>query len=924
MGTYSKTKEELLKELEELKLENESLKAQFGKEITEEKKSEEISRIILKTAMDGFWRADIDGHILEVNESYCRMSGYSEHELLTMSISDLEEAETREDTYRHIQNIMTKGEDRFESKHRRKDGSVYDVDVSVQYQLKKGGRLVVFLHDITERKRVQEQNKAILRTTIDGFYIVDSEGKILEVNDSYCSMVGYSREELLKMKIKDFEAVETDEVIKKRIQRILETGKDFFETKHTRKDGKVIAIEASGNILMDKEPKFSCFMRDITERKRAEETLRMYEQTFRSINGVINVADLNDDILFVNPAFCKTYGYTEKELLGKSSSIFWSDRNPKEVVNQILPATLKGGWKGELFNKRKDGTEFPIYLSTSVIKNDSGEPIAVVGIVEDITKRKRAELERQILYEITEGITTTSNLEELFNLIHKSLRKVVYAENCFIALYDEKTNLFGFPYWVDKFDPTPEPFAMLKSCTAYIFKTGKPLLLTQELFDNLVEQNEVELVGTNAPSWVGVPLKTPDMTIGVLVLQHYEEENVYSERDVQFLDSVGSQIALAIERKRTEDELKESEEMFRRLFDESNDPILLLDETGFFDCNPSTVSLLGYTSKEEFLNKKPWELSPEKQPDRQLSSVKAKMMINKAIAEGYNRFEWIHTKSDGSDVPVEVMLTPIQLKGKQILYTIWRDIAERKRTEEFIQQQNEQLQELNATKDKFFSIIAHDLRSPFQGFLNLTQMMAESGGDFTKEEIVAYSKEMHKNASNLYQLLHNLLEWAHSQKGTIEFEPEKLGLKKLVDEDIQTIKERAAQKGITIINEVTENQKVVADEKMINTILRNLLSNAVKFTHRDGTITVKVNKTENQMIEISIRDTGVGMQKNVIEILFKAGEKIGSKGTDGEPSTGLGLVLCKEFVEKHGGRIWVESEEGKGSKFYFTLSKQGE
>src|ERR1035437_10673159 len=133
------------------------------------------------------------------------------------------------------------------------------------------------------------------------------------------------------------------------------------------------------------------------------------------------------------------------------------------------------------------------------------------------------------------------------------------------------------------------------------------------------------------------------------------------------------------ERKKAEDAISESEETFRRLFNESADSILLLDDTGFTDCNQSAVSILGYSSSQEVLNKKPWDISPEKQPDGRLSTEKAEAMIAKALQQGYNRFEWVHTKSDGTEFPVEVMLTAIILRGKQSFYTIWRDLSERKK-----------------------------------------------------------------------------------------------------------------------------------------------------------------------------------------------------------------------------------------------------
>jgi signal transduction histidine kinase len=257
-------------------------------------------------------------------------------------------------------------------------------------------------------------------------------------------------------------------------------------------------------------------------------------------------------------------------------------------------------------------------------------------------------------------------------------------------------------------------------------------------------------------------------------------------------------------------------------------------------------------------------------------------------------------------------------KEKIILLAI-EDITERKASEEEINKRNEQLIKLNAEKDKFFSIIAHDLKAPFQGFLNLSQIMTEEASSFSADELTEFGTMLNKTANNVFDLLKNLLEWSQMQQGSMSFEPKELSYTNLILNNIRTISERSKQKGIEIINEVIEPIDIYADENMINSVLLNLLSNSVKFSNRGSTVTVKPERIENDIVEISISDTGIGMKQNIADKLFKVGEDVGRVGTDGEKSTGLGLLLCKEFVEKHGGKIWVESEEGIGSRFVFTL-----
>ncbi|MEI7811603.1 MAG: PAS domain S-box protein [Ignavibacteria bacterium] len=236
-----------------------------------------------------------------------------------------------------------------------------------------------------------------------------------------------------------------------------------------------------------------------------------------------------------------------------------------------------------------------------------------------------------------------------------------------------------------------------------------------------------------------------------------------------------------------------------------------------------------------------------------------------------------------------------------------------------VTQTKEKLEKINAEKDKLFSIIAHDLKSPFQGFIGLTGVMAGDISAFAKDELSQIGREMHITSKNLFTLLNNLLEWARMQQGAISFEPVEIVLSDIVSQNIDLIIKRGEQKGIEIINEINPVQIVFADEPMLNSILRNLLTNAVKFTMQGGKVNVSSKEIGHELVEISVTDSGIGMSEDLSEKLFKPDEKVGRKGTDGEPSTGLGLLLCKEFVEKHGGKIWVTSEKGKETIFSFTI-----
>lgn len=237
---------------------------------------------------------------------------------------------------------------------------------------------------------------------------------------------------------------------------------------------------------------------------------------------------------------------------------------------------------------------------------------------------------------------------------------------------------------------------------------------------------------------------------------------------------------------------------------------------------------------------------------------------------------------------------------------------------EKIMQQNAQLQQLNATKDKFFSIISHDLKGPLNSLTSFSGLLINYFDSLSKEEIQTLAKDLDKSLKNLFALLENLLEWSRSQTGAIEFKPAAFDLSELVQENIDLLSAQAAAKTIKLEYEDPAPTPVMAHKNSVTTVIRNLISNSIKFTPTGGTITVSVKKSSDEAL-VSIADTGVGMSKEVIDKIFRIDAKHSTKGTADEKGTGLGLVLCKDFVEKNNGSIGVHSEEGKGSTFYFTL-----
>ncbi|MDP4208372.1 MAG: PAS domain S-box protein [Bacteroidota bacterium] len=365
------------------------------------------------------------------------------------------------------------------------------------------------------------------------------------------------------------------------------------------------------------------------------------------------------------------------------------------------------------------------------------------------------------------------------------------------------------------------------------------------------------------------------------------------------------------ERKLAEEALKQREEENRALLDAIPDLFFRIRKDGVILNFKAPDESLLFTSPETFLGRNLKEVLPP-----EVYAPFFEIIDNKLKNNQIHTFEYKLFMNNGP----HYYEARIVSSSANELFAIIRDISERKNAEILLQESEIQLTELNHTKDKFFSIIAHDLKGPLTSLLGLTEQVIENFETFERKSIKKYFQIINKSALNSYKLLENLLEWSRAQTGKIEYQPIIINLKDIIHENIAMVEEQASQKYIKINAVINDNYSIFGDRQMINSILRNLLVNAIKFTSQKGQITVSaVEKIDH--IEITVKDTGVGISKDELKKLFRLDCKYSTLGTDDEQGTGLGLILCKEFVEKNGGKIWVESELNHGSDFKFTLTK---
>lgn len=365
------------------------------------------------------------------------------------------------------------------------------------------------------------------------------------------------------------------------------------------------------------------------------------------------------------------------------------------------------------------------------------------------------------------------------------------------------------------------------------------------------------------------------------------------------------------ERLKTEKALIESEEKFRSIVKLLPEAILIINDKGFVvEVNRAACEMLGYNETSLLgLNVRDFLSEDEIQEHM-------KKLIDRNEPSGY--FEMNMKRKDGSLITAEGTNMEIVLRGVKHYVGVAHDISIRKQAEEKLLESREKLRELNAAKDRFFSIISHDLRSPFWGILSLSDMLVQPENDLTPQEVQKIHNNLNAALKTLFTLLENLLKWSQIQIGRFDIEIDEVDIRLTMHKIIGEIKKAAEQKEIEIKNDVEENLVLRSDENILSSVLRNLLSNAIKFTPRNGKVRIS-SKSNTDHIFLLIEDNGIGMNPDQQLRLFKIDTVFSMKGTENEKGTGLGLIIVKEMLDKVNGSISVESEIGRGSKFIVKL-----
>ena len=554
------------------------------------------------------------------------------------------------------------------------------------------------LNEISERKQIEaalreseESYRDLFENAQDAIYVHDLKGTYISANRAAEKLVGYTRDEIVGKNIINFMAPKYIEQIRANLNKKLEgQGTTAYEIEVLAKDGRSVPVEVSTRLIYENGTAVSVqgMARDITARKQVERALQESEARYRLLVETLPAIIYRVD---ADPPYSPLYISANVLSLGYSidewyaiPDLWVSSLHPddRERVLQEIEIAIGAGVETDYEYRviARDGSVVWLHDRGHFVMDSTGKR-TWQGVMLDITERKHAEKEREVISEVIQSVNLTSNLDELLKQVHQSLKKVLYAENCCVALFDKQTGLFEAPLFVDLVEANPFPMALSKNCTAKVFCSGQPLLMDEAAFAGLLDRGEVELIGRPAPSFLAVPLMTSAETIGVLAVQHYEEENVYSQRDVEFLSSVAAQLALAIERKQLENTLRKERAFLRTLIDHLPDSVYVKDMASRkVIANLAEVRLSGLQSEAEILGKDDFALYPKELAEQFLADDQVVLQTGQPVI---NREEYV-IGNQGQKTWLLTTKIPLRDENDQItgLIGLGRDITERKRIEE--------------------------------------------------------------------------------------------------------------------------------------------------------------------------------------------------------------------------------------------------
>ncbi len=728
----------------------------------------------------------------------------------------------------------------------------------------------------------------IAASILDGLIGINKHGRITLWNESASKLFGLTKSEVFGKFIgKIFPTIDEQKFAKLREE--VKEKKSWEEELYIGADESIaeffkIKVRSFGE-GDDESLIFSCS--DITERVRTEKELKNSEERFRSIvknlPDFICTLDPNGQITYANPRFLEAFQYSEKEILKINFNKLIDPFSSLSSNFNFNELSAKKSYAAELSLLTKQGQKIHVMASFSAIADIKGEVEYYNVIITDITLKKESEKDMLLIRSVFEA-----SLDGIA-LINKKK---------FVLVNDSFVKMFGY-----------------KSASELLGKN--PIDFVEEK-DKWRISGFIELAeeGKDSPARYEFTGRRKDNT-------SFEAENSVSNYEIEKENFVVWVLRDVTEEKRSKKILQASEERYREITENINECIWTAEDrngelkTVFY--TPAIKKITSYDAQTFRDDPDLWGKIIH--PDDAIYVSNALGKLYGDPVRNIDTLEYRIIDALGNVIWLENKITIIRnSKGKiQKVFGIISDISAAKYAEEELKRSAKNLEELNETKDRFISIISHDLRTPFSSIIGFTDLLLNEK-DLTDEKQTQYMNFIKESSNSMLSLVNSLLDWTRLQTGRIKFEPDRINAKLVIEKAIQILSGAALQKNINLVSEIEKDFYIHADEELLLQAFNNLISNAIKFTNSGGYVRISARPhVEKKQIEFIVKDDGIGMRKDDIEKLFKIDSKFTTSGTAGEKGSGLGLSLVHDIIRKHGGDISAQSQLGKGTEFIFSI-----